>query len=196
MSLEGSDLLHGTPTSLKGILMTLHDQDHQSSLERHAGTSAGRRASRSAARSKKTLIVLGAGLILTGAGALPLAGEVSAAVRDSPSVTGTVIDVRLEMPEGQESPAEGDDAASPRCAPVIGYEVDGQQYNMVPGELTENCEWPLGQEMKIAFDRENPLEARIATDEFNPATLILPGAGVLTLLAGAFLALRGRRKRS
>lgn len=176
--------------------MTHPDQDPQNTQGRTDTASPGRRATRAAARSKKTLMILGAGLILTGAGALPLAGEVAAAVRDSPNATGTVIDVRLEMPEGQESQAEGEDAASPLCAPVIGYEVDGQQYNMSPGELTENCEWPLGQEVKVAFARENPLEARIATDEFSPATLILPGAGVLTLLGGVFTALSGRRKRS
>ncbi|MCC3299662.1 DUF3592 domain-containing protein [Arthrobacter caoxuetaonis] len=177
--------------------------------------SESRRDNRPAPRSlKRALIVLGCGLVLTGAGAFPLAGEVSAAIADNPNVKGTIVDIRFEdqAPAGEEAPAEGEaaeapaegeeaaapkegEAESPACSPVVGYEVDGQMYNTSPSEFSKDCDWTVGQEVKVAYDKDNPVEARITTEEFNAVTAILPGAGFLVLLGGLFMTITGLRKR-
>lgn len=191
--------------------MTAPDFLQPDAAEVKAVPSESRRANRPAARSLKgALIVLGCGLVLTGAGALPLAGEVSTAIANSPSVSGTIVDIRFEdqAPAASEepvegSPAEGEEAAAPEggqvqppaCSPVAGYEVDGQMYNASPGKFSKDCDWTVGQEVKVAYEKENPVEARIVTEEFNPATAIIPGAGFLVLLGGLFMTASGLRKR-
>lgn len=180
-------------------------------------SSESRRGRRPSSPSlKRALIVLGCGVVLTGAGAVPLAGEISTAIADSPSVKATIVDVRYETPgaDGREEAAVGEgatenakapetakaeepaaDDAPLECSPVAAFEVDGQGYNASSNDFSTDCDWSIGQEVKVAYDPENPVEARIVTEEFNPATTIAPGIGAAVFIGGLFMTLSGLRKR-
>lgn len=152
---------------------------------RTSGSRRGRRQNPPAL--KRALIVMGCGLALIGAGAVPLTGEISTAMANSPSVQGTVVDVRFSEPE------EGKEDTPLSCTPVAGYTVEGQGYNASSNDFTADCDWAIGQEVKVAYDPDNPVEARIVTEEFNPMTLILPGSGTV-IAAGGLLMLMGAQR--
>lgn len=137
---------------------------------------------------KRALIVMGCGLALIGIGAMPLAGEISTAMADSPNVKGSVIDVRIQ------DQAEGEEDAPLSCTPVTGYEVGGKSYNASSNDFSTDCNWTVGQEVKVAYDPENPVDARIATEELDPMTLILPGSGTVVAAGGLLMGLAAQRK--
>lgn len=138
---------------------------------------------------KRALIVMGGGLVLIGIGAVPLTGEISTAMANSPSIKGTVVDVRFSEPE------EGKEDAPLSCTPVVGYEVDGQSYNASSNDFSTDCNWTVGQELKVAYDPENPVDARIVTEEFDPLTLILPGSGTIVAAGGLLMLLGAKRNK-
>lgn len=151
--------------------------------------SAGRRGRRKNTPGlKRALIVMGCGLALIGIGAAPLAGEVTEAAANSPSVQGAVVDVRFK------EPVEDKEDAPLSCTPVAGYEVDGMNYNASSDDFSTDCNWTIGQEIKVAYTAANPVDARITTAEFDQMTLALPASGAAVAAGGLLMILAARRK--
>lgn len=95
--------------------------------------------------------------------------------------TGTVVSMTTETSR------DSDGDVTTYCVPNAEFNVDGKQYTATPSEkiMLSPCPWHISEKVDVYYDKLNPVNARISTEnETKMFRILFMGTGILVLLAG------------